>query len=59
MLVSNWLKNLCGNGFNLVNPSVIMLDQIVRYLIMSIKHYGMFRKISIVTHHWGGNWNRI
>ena len=60
VLVSNWLKNLyIQNGFNLVNPSVIMSGSNSKIFNNVNKTlWNGSEKISIVTHHWGGNWNK-
>ena len=60
VFVSNWLKNLFLNqGLECENVSVIMSGANNKVFYNSDENKDMdFKKLKIVTHHWGGNWNK-
>ena len=60
VFVSNWIKKLYYNqGFELEQPEVIMSGSNANiFNSINKKEWGKNEKLKIVTHHWGGNWNK-
>jgi hypothetical protein len=60
VFVSDWIMNLYENqGYKFNNPKVIMSGS--NTSIFNSNNYKLWdenEKITIVTHHWGGNWNK-
>ena len=60
VFVSNWIKNLYFNqGYETNNSSVILSGSNPEiFNSVNSKKLEEEEKLSIVTHHWGGNWNK-
>lgn len=60
VFVSKWIEELfTNNGLNLKNPKVIMSGSDSKiFNSIGKKNWDGIEQISIVTHHWGGNWNK-
>ncbi len=60
VFVSKWIEELFTNkGLNLQNPKVIMSCSNSKiFNSIGKKNWDGTEQISIVTHHWGGNWNK-
>ncbi len=60
VFVSEWIKNLYFyQGYELINPKVIMSGSNTQIFNKENKNiWNKNEKIAIVTHHWGGNWNK-
>jgi glycosyltransferase involved in cell wall biosynthesis len=60
VFVSSWLRNLfIKQGLECENISVIMSGANSKVFYSSDQNKNIdYKKLNIVTHHWGGNWNK-